>query len=193
MRNEEAGAEIKLLMIQSFIENNPDWINTFTECSRVEKKNTSIEDRNTHVYLIHLCGTDFYKIGVSKNPYRRLRSLQTSAPAPLELIGYMDAALEKKCYLTESRLHEKYDQHRVSGEWFCLGKDDLGDVLSNFDHHISHREFNYTSSLVGPKSDKNWRLKVRLDFIADAYKDENAEVSINKLMEYTSKCKNRGH
>jgi hypothetical protein len=73
------------------------------------------------LYFIGESGlTSFVKIGFTKYPPAvRLKQLQTGNPRKLMLLYYrkfpdvMDV---------ESRLHERFDEDRVEGEWFRLSK-----------------------------------------------------------------------
>ncbi|KAL8689091.1 MAG: hypothetical protein Q9218_005160 [Villophora microphyllina] len=76
------------------------------------------------VYLIHMEGTSFYKIGMSLDPQIRLRTLQTGNPYTLtirrtQVVGDMRSA--------ESDLHRQFGAQRVLNtsamEWFDLGRD----------------------------------------------------------------------
>lgn len=53
------------------------------------------------------------KIGVSLDPYARLRLLQTAHSVELELLGTMPGGLEK-----EREIHRKLSDARITGEWF---------------------------------------------------------------------------
>lgn len=66
----------------------------------------------SHVYFIQTASGPI-KIGISKNPGRRLSALQTAAHEPLTLLHSTigDEALEK-------RLHADLAEHRLDGEWF---------------------------------------------------------------------------
>ena len=64
------------------------------------------------VYVISSAG-EYYKIGVAKNPIRRMVALQISSPVQLSIVAvadWPDAA--------ERRVHAVLRQHRVRGEWF---------------------------------------------------------------------------
>jgi hypothetical protein len=58
----------------------------------------------------------FVKIGWSKNVDTRLKSLQTSSPLPLTLLGKLAASRR-----LEKELHLRFEPYRASGEWFRLG------------------------------------------------------------------------
>jgi hypothetical protein len=67
------------------------------------------------VYLIS-CG-DFYKIGLSKDVSKRIGSIQTSNPLPVELVAKY-SSFDKNYSRLESLLHEKFKDSRVRLEWF---------------------------------------------------------------------------
>lgn len=72
-----------------------------------------------YVYLLHLKGFDFYKIGISQNVPSRKKAIQTLIPFEVNMIktihveGYKDI---------EKNIHEELDKYRYRGEWFkgCL-------------------------------------------------------------------------
>jgi hypothetical protein len=69
------------------------------------------------VYLIHDRVGDRHKIGVSTDPVRRLRQLQTGNATPLDLQGRFATPRARQL---ESQLHQRYAPHRLAGEWFDL-------------------------------------------------------------------------
>lgn len=58
------------------------------------------------------------KIGVSKNPYDRLKELQTGHSAKLKIIEMFPFESRMQAYATEKQLHRRYQRHKVRGEWF---------------------------------------------------------------------------
>ncbi|MGW2048608.1 GIY-YIG nuclease family protein [Streptomyces sp. NPDC001858] len=73
-----------------------------------------------HTYLIAADGTQLVKIGIAKDPMRRLRELQTGQPMDLHLLWSMAGDYERD-------LHVHFDVYRVRGEWFDLTS--LGDPI----------------------------------------------------------------
>jgi hypothetical protein len=67
-----------------------------------------------YVYFISQ-GVDNCKIGYSTNPQKRLKSLSTSSPLPLVLIGYLEGSKE-----LEKQMHMKYHSNHLEREWFSL-------------------------------------------------------------------------
>ena len=63
------------------------------------------------IYFIQEASTHHIKIGVSANPLKRLKDLQTAHPAKLRLLAVMDGAQRE-----ERALHKKFEN--ANGEWF---------------------------------------------------------------------------
>lgn len=72
------------------------------------------------IYLIS--DGDKYKIGISKNPYKRLKQLQTGHPKTLKLIKIFHFKSHDKLTerIMEKRIHYLLRQFRTryNGEWF---------------------------------------------------------------------------
>lgn len=56
-----------------------------------------------------------YKIGVAKDPFVRLKSLQTGNKNQLSIIF---TEQKNNAYKVEKYLHARFSKHRMSGEWF---------------------------------------------------------------------------
>lgn len=74
--------------------------------------------RKGFVYLIRC--NDYFKIGVSSDPCKRLCALQTSSPYKLELIRYYK---HDDIYEEEKFWHLELNSHRIRNEWFKLPKE----------------------------------------------------------------------
>lgn len=72
-----------------------------------------------YVYLMVNDETSFVKIGFSKNPRHREKTLQSQEPA-VHLIGCWEASMQR-----EKDLHRKYQTKRERGEWFWLNFEEL--------------------------------------------------------------------
>lgn len=71
----------------------------------------------SYLYIIECVGTEWVKVGISKDPFGRVRSLQTGCPYVLSLLycqRYPNAEA------VEARLHCEMDEHRspASNEFF---------------------------------------------------------------------------
>jgi len=105
-----------------------------TLVSQKEDIDTAIPDCD-NVYLIHCLETNYYKIGHSVDPYKRIGTFQTGCPFELRLLACCTGGSN-----FEDKLHEKYNEQRVRGEWFSFSDNQLADVIQIF---IANRcEFN---------------------------------------------------
>jgi hypothetical protein len=76
------------------------------------KLKKSIKGCESKTYIIKDSNTGLYKIGKSKNPIKRERTLQGEKPT-LSIIKVFEKDIEKK-------LHDVYIKQRIRGEWFNL-------------------------------------------------------------------------
>jgi len=76
------------------------------------------EDR-TYVYLMHDPSVGYFKIGRSKRPFNREKTLQSQNP------GYYILYFWPREKQVETELHEIFKSKRVRGEWFMLSINDL--------------------------------------------------------------------
>lgn len=78
------------------------------------------------VYLLRNTATSHIKIGYSKDPRERLRTLQTGSAGKLAL----EYVIENVDMSFEQFMHEICQRYRISGEWF------QGNVIE--DHLLKH-------------------------------------------------------
>ena len=78
------------------------------------------------ISYIYVIGSDNppYKVGISRDPAKRLKSLQTGHPFPLQL-HYTKATDICKTKLLETVIHRHLKLHKTSGEWFDVVLKDL--------------------------------------------------------------------
>jgi hypothetical protein len=89
-----------------------------------------------YVYLVNAVGTDIYKIGFSKNPKNRIKSLQTGSSKKLEIIHSFESDIASQ---VEGVLHRRYstlkkdtyEGHKLIGEWFELDRDKVKNFLES--------------------------------------------------------------
>ncbi len=78
-----------------------------------------------YLYLLK-CG-EFYKIGFSETPRKRVHSFRTGSPHPILLIH----TLKTPHYKTvEKVLHRHFSEKRHQGEWFRLTDEDVAYIKS---------------------------------------------------------------
>jgi len=74
-----------------------------------------------YVYIIQEASSGRYKIGISKNPEKRIRQLQTGNPDQLRLLGYF--MTQGNGYQDEKSLHRQFSDFQLNSEWFSSGAD----------------------------------------------------------------------
>jgi len=93
-----------------------------------ENKPSKLSNNFTKVYVMIDKNTGYYKIGRSKNPNQREKTLQSEKPT-IEMLFNRDARVKD-----EKKLHDMFDKKRVRGEWFDLKGSDLGLIKEYFDN-----------------------------------------------------------
>lgn len=71
-----------------------------------------------YVYLIRAEENGMYKIGVSKDPKKRVKQLQTGSNEDLKLI---ESFASNHPHKVETALHNRFFPNKKRGEWFSLG------------------------------------------------------------------------
>jgi len=70
-----------------------------------------------YLYLIQSLENSYYKIGISKNPTKRIKQLQTGNSSELKLCCVYQSDIANKI---EKVLHRRYSHLNKEGEWFDL-------------------------------------------------------------------------
>ena len=70
-----------------------------------------------YIYLIQSLEEGYYKIGISKNPSKRIEQLQTGNSSPLKLIAVYQT---ERADIIERTLQRQYEYLRKKGEWFDM-------------------------------------------------------------------------
>ena len=75
---------------------------------------------------IYIIGTTRppYKVGISKDPERRLRALQTGHPDKLQILHITETDITRTKML-ETVIHRNLKHHRQTGEWFNVALSQL--------------------------------------------------------------------
>ena len=73
------------------------------------------------IYVIHCDG--YCKIGQSDAPEKRFATLQTGSPHKMSLMLTLPGG-----YAEEQRLHARFAERRVRGEWFLLSIEDIREM-----------------------------------------------------------------
>jgi DNA-binding XRE family transcriptional regulator len=80
-----------------------------------------VEEKSAYLYFIGADGVDFIKVGRSKNPKSRLRTLRTGSPYKLQLLRVYPAS----GHLEKFVLSALRARSSLNGEWFLSGKEDF--------------------------------------------------------------------
>lgn len=85
-------------------------------------------DNSGFIYLIR-AANGLVKIGRSVNVQKRFEVLNSTSPIPLELLEFwpVDDAVS-----VEAKLHDRYVDKRIRGEWFALDENDIADIANKF-------------------------------------------------------------
>ena len=73
---------------------------------------------------------NYYKIGISKNPTYREKTLQSEKPT-IEMIAFKKFPNRKIAKSFEKALHSSYDSNRIRGEWFDLNQAEVNDIVES--------------------------------------------------------------
>jgi hypothetical protein len=85
-------------------------------------KNDIIKNELIKTYIIKDCNNGFYKIGKSKNPAYREKTLQSEKPN-IKIVKIFNSDIEKI-------LHNTYNKQRIRGEWFSLNNIQLKHICN---------------------------------------------------------------
>ena len=83
-----------------------------------------------NLYLMHDERTELYKIGLSKNPQYRERTLQSDNP----LISLLDYWKVEKWL--ERYWHKQFESQRIRGEWFRLSGNDVARLCRSMPGYV---------------------------------------------------------
>lgn len=103
---------------------NNAWMDEFMESANEPTPKKA--PKKTYVYIMVDSHTGLYKIGHSKSPIEREKTLLSQAPA-IELLFYFKATTQ-----TELDLHKQFESKRGRGEWFSLNEADIENIKSNY-------------------------------------------------------------
>lgn len=69
-----------------------------------------------YIYVIQEWLTGHIKIGVSNNPIRRIKGIQTGNSSKLQILDTIEVC---DPYNVEKSIHHELSEHRIRGEWFA--------------------------------------------------------------------------
>ncbi len=112
------------------------------------------------VYVMERAG--HLKIGLSTDPEKRLRQIQTASPEPIALIATRQFANRLTAAAAERLLHKRFARKRHVGEWFNAEKHRVlaalqGSTLPECHHAEWHKDMPYEVGCEGTLSRWKWR------------------------------------
>lgn len=97
-----------------------------------------------YVYLIACVEKDgvtrYFKIGFAQNIKNRIRGIYTSTPFKPILISMIKFHQKKLMLKEEVRLHKKYSDVRLTGEWFLLKQNDVEEIVKEWSNRKMKRK-----------------------------------------------------
>lgn len=125
----------------------------------------------TFVYFIGQ-GYGLVKIGVARDPERRILNLQTGNGKALKLIATFPFSSRSDAVCVERELHRKYASYRVNGEWFRPGVlKAIRNGMKPLDARKNKPEWKKMSGVLQKTSRRNERI---CDLIASIKANEDA-------------------
>lgn len=82
----------------------------------------------SHVYIMEHGG--LYKIGLSKNPHKRVKGITRFADGPIHLVYSRWVHMP---YLLEAGLHIEFRDEWMHGEWFNLSPQQVSEAMRRID------------------------------------------------------------
>ena len=154
-------------------------------------------ETNGSIYFIKHKNVNPIKIGFSNNdnPYLRIESYKTGSPYGIDVLGFFSV---KNASEVEKKLHKKYQNKRVNGEWFDITIDDVKnelliysgeDLFSEMNEFFSHklRMLNFKKNF----DNANFAFKgFKVDYIEELQKRflNNESLIFNYKQEYEIGC-----
>lgn len=83
-------------------------------------KNPKQEEVRYPMYVYAVDQKAHVKIGISKDPYRRMAQLQTGNPHELHMLGVFPCRDEEIARAVEKAFHDLFEPMLVGGEWFDM-------------------------------------------------------------------------
>lgn len=131
VKNTDGNNKIKLSVINSVIDGYSK-ASLFAVIDMIKGLDVSDIEPDRFVYVAKESISGRYKIGISKNPEKRIKELNTGNPEQLILVhAYL---VSEQGNLSESLAHSIFEENRLKGEWF---KENIDlNLLPSYSGHI---------------------------------------------------------
>ena len=118
---------LKIISIRQIIEGQ-DYNFIFKDIFNTQ--NIKIE-QSCYLYLMQDLSTMLYKIGISKTPIYREKTLQSEKPS-INMIYSKEFIDRKTAYFMEQNIHTNFKKNRIRGEWFSFSSIELKQIEGYF-------------------------------------------------------------
>lgn len=109
-------------------------------------------------YLYFIKSYKFVKIGITSDPQKRIKSIQTGCPTHCYYLAIFDCGRQAKDY--EYKLHKIFEHRHSHGEWFLCGEEIDNFVKKsieneNLRHNMWEETFNRIHYAIGDENINN--------------------------------------
>ena len=111
---------------KEFYKNTSNSINDYRIRNASKSNKIQHQHKELSIYVINLQGTDFYKIGVSQSPKRRIRDLAGASPFLIDIL-YLNT--HENAFDLEVAIHSNIAENYVRHEWFKLSPLQVSDII----------------------------------------------------------------
>jgi hypothetical protein len=111
---------------KEFYENKSNSINDYRIRNASKTNKIKHGHKQLSIYVINLQGTDFYKIGVSQSPKRRIKDLASASPFLVDIL-YLNT--HENAFDLEVEIHHGIKSKYVRHEWFRLSPLEVSDII----------------------------------------------------------------
>ena len=103
---------------------------------------------NGYIYFIKSENSNFYKLGVSSNPKRRLADIDSYLPFNLEILSLHYFL---NVYDVEEYFQEKYSNYKIRREWYNLTTDEASNIMIEL-HNLNVKQDAKKEKSIGDQS-----------------------------------------
>lgn len=81
-----------------------------------------------YIYILKLDGFDLYKVGVSRNPNRRIKDIRSALPFTSSL---MYCSFYYNVYLIEELVHDLFKENKHRKEWYKCYEECISNLITD--------------------------------------------------------------
>lgn len=122
-------------LFQNEFPEDEQWKDVLAAIPKIDNRKAALAEtrkEECYVYLMKDLRNNCYKIGISNEPVKRERTLQSEQPR-MELVAAKKYVNRKIALNIEKALHETYKHKRKRGEWFLLDDEDIQEITTTLE------------------------------------------------------------